>query len=1168
FRALYSGEALSPLKLQYRDYSEWQQGEQQQERIVSQEAFWLRTFQGELPVLNLPLDFVRPVMQSYEGATVSFVLSEEETGQIKSFGQAHDQTLYMSLLSVFSLLLSRMSGQESIVVGTPVAGRNHSDLENIVGLFVNTLALRNEVKGEDTVKEFVTGLRENTLAAYENQDYQFEDLVDKLSIERDTSRNPIFDVMFNLLNQSDQYRDLSAFDRSDQEHTPGVSKFDLTLTAVDCGKQLLLSFNYCTQLFQAGTIDRYILYFRQLVGQLTGNQEGKLSELELMSQAEREQLLYEFNATESDYPQDKTIPQLFEEQVRRTPDRIALSFGQEQLSYRELNERSDRLAACLLIEGALGESFVGLLLDRSMALYIGVLGILKAGKAYLPIDPSLPATRMEYMIKDSGVRLLVSQGRRSFPGIEKVIALDAAIQISRPALVQDQEILPSSSAYVIYTSGSTGRPKGVVVNHRNVVNLFFSQAREFGIGRDERIFQFSTISFDASVEQMWLALLTGAVLVGVEKSVLQDIEQVEALLNKQVVTHLHSVPSYLKGLDFGKLPNLRRVLAGGDSCPVELARKLEGFLFYNEYGPTETTVTSMELEVNEASIDLGKLSIGRPLSNTQVYIIDESRNLQPLGVAGELCISGDGLADGYLNNPVLTAEKFIDHPFQAGQRLYRTGDLARWLPDGNIEFLGRIDHQVKVRGFRIELGEIESALLGHAHTKECVVVTREEKGDKCLCAYVVLQEGGDVEELRSYLSGLLPDYMVPGYFVALDALPLTANGKVNRRGLPAPEFRAGEDYVGPANYLEEKLVSIWSEVLHIAPEAVSVTGNFFAMGGHSLKASSCINNINETFRVNIPLIEIFKNPTIIQLANYIDVNELYVGDFDDNLVLLRRGSNNGKNIFLIHDGSGEVDGYIELCKQAEDGFNYWGIRAGNLKQIQPVNLSIEQLAEKYLDCVRNVQSQGEYLIAGWSLGGTIAFEMVRQLERDREKVAFLGIIDAIPPNTEKFLRRNNFMVKSELEWVQQFMNLGENFDYNINRDLKSFWRDIVEFLIKMDQNNNKIRKRIIEVIGFEINSFEECRIEELIKYLSFSRSLNKACKHYSPCNLIESKIQYFSAVESKHFDSSIWEDYSTGGINIRKIEGDHFSIFSIPFVNAFYKQFNESIHEKELLELS
>jgi tyrocidine synthetase III len=873
FKALYSGEELLPLKLQYKDYSEWQNSEEQRDKIKSQENYWLKRFEEEIPVLNLPTDYVRPVIQSHEGATVSFTLSKEETKGIKLLSKENDLTLYMSLLSVFTILLSKLSGQDDIIIGTPIAGRNHNDLENIIGMFINTLAIRSEVSEDETIREFLSKLKQSTLNAFDHQDYQFDDLVENVSVKRDTSRNPIFDVMFNMQNQADYTGDLSEFNNDELIHTSATSKFDFTFTAVDYGDQLLLSFAYCTRLFKSESIERFIKYFTNLLNAMIIDPLKKISEIEILSLAEKHQLLHEFNDTKAGYPKDKTLHQLFEEQVEKTPNNIAIVFQDEQISYSELSERSNSLALYLVNQGVLKEDYVGIHLDRSLELYIGILGVLKTGKAYIPIDVSMPESRIEYMIKDSNLKTILTQFNNNFQGVENSINF-GSIPITNSSIVDLKlEVLPTSPVYVIYTSGSTGLPKGVVVNHKNVVNLIAGQIKEFNIQYDENIFQFSNISFDASVEQIWIALLTGSTLIGIDKLILHDITKVENLLNRQLITHLHSVPSYLKELEFKNLRKLRRVISGGDSCPLDLVSKVGKCLFYNEYGPTETTVTSIELKLERGSKDLEKLSIGKPLANTQVCILSKSKKLQPIGVPGELLISGDGLGFGYLNNPELTLEKFIEHPFKEGERLYRTGDLARWLPDGNIEFLGRIDNQVKIRGFRIELDEIKNTLLKHEQVKECLVISIEENEDKYLCAYIVCEAEFDQEIFRSYLTGLLPNYMIPSYFVEIEKLPMTPNGKVNLRALPSPEIRTFNDYIAPSNEIEEKLVEIWSDILNKDREDISVDSNFFEIGGNSMKIILLNQKINDCFNVKLEVAEMFRLSTINLLATRIGEND-------------------------------------------------------------------------------------------------------------------------------------------------------------------------------------------------------------------------------------------------------------------------------------------------------
>ncbi|NOQ26058.1 MAG: amino acid adenylation domain-containing protein [Bacteroidales bacterium] len=888
FQRLYSGEDLPPLSLQYKDYSEWQNSEEQQIKLKNQEEYWIRKFEEEIPVLNLPADYVRPVIQSHEGASVSFALSKEETQHIKTLAKENDITLYMSVLSMYTILLSKLSGQEDIIVGTPIASRNHSDLENIVGMFVNTLAIRNEVNGNKTLKEFLRKLKQTTLEAYENQDYQFEDLVENVSVERDISRNPLFDVMFNLLNHADYSGDLTDFGKGQYVHTPSISKFDLGLSGVDYGDQLLLSFVYCKHLFKPESIERYIGYFKQIINQLSGNIDSELSSLEILSSEEKQQLLYEFNDTKVDYPTDKTIHQLFEEQVERSIDCIALVFNNQVITYKELNLRSNQLAQLLLSKGLKSEDIVGILLDRSIEMIISILGVLKAGGTYLPLDIESPKERINYIIKESKPNLILSQS-----SVNKNVELEVEfLDLFDPSLYlhnKGQNISegkPSDSAYIIYTSGSTGKPKGVIIEHGNVVNLVNGLTTSIYNNYQEtlHISLISPIYFDASVKQIFPSLTLGHSLHIIPEPIRFEGSALVNHYTKHDIQIADGTPFHAQMLAQyieykTQALNIRQFVIGGDELKLELMQSLfqkidvKNLKISNVYGPTECTdVTTIKTSTIESLKDKGNTSIGKPISNYEIYILGKNLELLPTGVSGELCISGAGVSRGYLFNEELSSEKFIEHPYKEGERLYKTGDLARWLPDGDIEFLGRIDHQVKIRGFRIELGEIENVLLKHESIKESVVLAIQENGDKYLCAYLVTNENFNQEDIRSYLSSSLPDYMIPSYFVELDKIPLTSNGKVNRKVLPLPEVKAGDDYVAPLNETEEKIAQIWSEVLNIEKEKISVMANFFNIGGHSLKAMVIANRIQKKFSVKIPLTQFFKSPFIRSLALFITIN--------------------------------------------------------------------------------------------------------------------------------------------------------------------------------------------------------------------------------------------------------------------------------------------------------
>ncbi|NOQ28204.1 MAG: amino acid adenylation domain-containing protein, partial [Bacteroidales bacterium] len=837
FQLLFSEEELAPLPLQYKDYSQWQNSTEQQEFIKDQEQYWLNKFEEEITVLNLPTDYVRPLMQSHEGAKVSFALSKEETEGIRLFTKENDLTLYMSLLSVFSILLSKLSGQDDIIVGTPIAGRNHADLENIVGMFINTLSIRNKVKAEETIQEFISSLKQTVLGAYENQNYQFEDLVDKVSVDRDTSRNPIFDVMFNLLNQRENKG--SIIEDIDNIHKKGTSKFDLILTAIELDNNIVFNLEYSTSLFKEETINRIINYFKDTLHKISKGIYLIIGDIQLIREEEKEEILQISEGVHKTSGEHQVIQDLFRDQVVNNPLNTAIKFENIEFTYDELNRKSNQLASLLRSKGIKPNDIVGLMLDRSVDLIIGVLGIIKSGGAYLPIDVNYPDDRKAYMLENSGATMVLIEDEKQSFALSSSQAVEF-VNISSEILNQyddvDIEIVNKETdiLYVIYTSGSTGNPKGVMLEHRNLVNLIYNNANTNLVF--DRVLQFTSISFDVSFQEIFSTLLSGGQLYLISEDDRQDINKLFELVEKESIETLFLPTSYAKFIfnrekELSTIPeSIKHIITAGEQLVVSAAfgRYLQenGVYLHNHYGPTEShVVTTITFSPNEHIPELP--SIGKPIQNTSIYILDESKKLQAKGIVGEIYIGGIQIGRGYYENLGLTAEKFIDHPFKAGERLYRTGDIARWLTDGNIEFLGRIDHQVKIRGFRIELGEIESVLLKHENIKESVVLVREENNEKYLCAYIVSKEEQNHEDLRAYLSSQLPDYMLPSYFVELESLPLTTNGKVNRKALPAPEIKAGDDYVAPSTEIEEKLLEIWSEVLNIEKEEISTKANFF-----------------------------------------------------------------------------------------------------------------------------------------------------------------------------------------------------------------------------------------------------------------------------------------------------------------------------------------------------
>ncbi|MFM2060612.1 MAG: hypothetical protein RLZZ507_282 [Cyanobacteriota bacterium] len=873
---------LPQLTIQYTDYAIWQRKWLQGEVLETQLNYWKQKLAGNLPILELPTDRPRPKIKTYQGAKQYFQLSPELSQALKTLSQKQDCTLFMTLLAAFKVLLYRYTGLEDIIIGSPIANRNRAEIESLIGFFVNTLVLRTDLSEHPTFVDLLNRVRETTLSAYAHQDLPFDVLVEELQPQRNLSHTPLFQVMFVLQNAPISAVELSGLTVEPLTSEGGNAKFDLTLLAEETDSGIRVGWEYNTNLFNAETITRIGNNFQTLLEGIVANPQHKITELPLLTPKEQHQLLIDWNNNQLEYDLDKCIHQLFAEQVERTPDAVAVVFENQQLTYRELNHQANQLACYLQKIGVKPDILVGICVERSLEMVVGLLGILKAGGAYLPLDPNYPQERLEFMVKDADISVLLTQKKlvNLLPQHQtEIVCLDSYEVINSDplcVLASLSEVHPDNLAYLIYTSGSTGKPKGVMISHRALCNHTLWMQSEFPVTESDKVMQKTPFSFDASVWEFYAPLVTGGKLILAKPDGHKDTTYLVDLIAKENITILQLVPSLLRVLleekNLKNCQSLRRVFCGGEVLSVDLQNKLFQILpdveLCNLYGPTEGTIDTTYYKCKYED-KLSIVPIGRAITNTQVYLLDRHLQPVPIGVPGEIYIGGAGLAKGYLNRPDLTAEKFISNPFLTGTKLYKTGDLARYLADGNIEFIERIDGQVKLRGFRIELGEIETQLNQHLQVKQTVVLVREDiPGEKRLVAYIVPNQkhSPTVSELRNFLKQNLPDYMIPTVFILLDNLPFLPNGKIDRKALPAPD-NARPDlqavFATSRNPTEEILVQIWSEVLRL--DNVGINDNFFELGGDSILSLQVIAKANQAGLQLTPK-QIFEYQTIADLA--------------------------------------------------------------------------------------------------------------------------------------------------------------------------------------------------------------------------------------------------------------------------------------------------------------
>jgi len=1145
---------LSPLPLQYADYAIWQRSYLDGEIIDLQLSYWEEQLQGVSP-LELPTDHPRPSVQSNAGASLNVTIDKPLSDALRAFSLQKDVTLFMTLLATFKVLLSKYSGQTDICVGTPIANRTQEDLERMMGFFVNTLALRSEVVADQSFIEFLQKVKETLLAAYEYQNVPFEKVVDRVVKVRDLSRNPLFQVLFSLQNiPTDQDIELGNLSITPYEdvNITATSKFELNFTLKESPKGIQLMINYCTSLFKEATIERMVVHYKKLLNSIVSSSNIKLSELSMLTKKEEAQLLIDFNATDVDYPKDKTIVDLFEEQVAKTPDNVAVVYEGHELSYRELDAKSNQLARYLHKKGVKPDTLVGICIDSRLEMIVGILSVLKSGGAYVPIDPEYPVGRINYILKDAGIEILLST-EEVMPVLEEREGLDIiffdrdwSLVVKESESELERFISLENLAYVIYTSGSTGRPKGVMIDHKNLSDYSSGLVTSLDIQISYQYGLLSTLSADLGNTSLFSSIITGGTLHLFSKSNLMNALFLNSYFNNHRIDFIKIVPKHWLSLEYNDemLIPKEGIIFGGDVFLPSILEKIKNtavsdIRIVNHYGPTETTIGKLFYEV-DLSIHYENIPLGKPFSDTQIYILDAQENLKPIGVVGELCIGGAGLSRGYLNNKILTQDKFVSNPFKEGERIYKTGDLARWLPDGNIEFVGRNDEQLKIRGYRIELGEIDSIVLQQEGVKSCCVVAKTSPDNsKYLVGYVVAEGVLDKEVLQTELKRQLPGYMVPQLWVELEELPLTSNGKIDRKSLPDPELsdRFTQEYVAPRNKTEELLAEIWQELLVV--ERIGVHDNFFDLGGHSLLAIRLVSRIQEKMSKQISMAQIFECNTLEQLS------EVLISGVDTNFKIIGFNKDGYKApIFFAPPVAGIALAYTELAALLGKDQPVFGFQCPGINRDMDILESVRELAEEFIKEMQKISPNGPYRLGGYSFGGKVALEMAFQLERDGFEVVELISIDGIP-NTLGY-DISNVGPEEILLWITEGISKITDNPINLTR---------ADLAKKTEKEQLDLVNKFAILSG---NQFTENQIKGLYDVFAKNATMSYDPKSFQKIN---ASIILFKSnnVKNKTLDEKIkihdygWSNYTEKEVVVFDINATHSDLIKRPFIDEIAK---------------
>lgn len=1143
---------LAPLQVQFTDYAVWEHEREVRGDLQETEAYWLQQLSGELPQLDLPTDFVRPAIQSTAAGVVRGELDLKLAERVQQLVNRYDTTPFIVLLTSFSTLMHRLSGQHDLIIGTPEAGRNRLEVEPMVGCFLNMLPLRIQFGESPTFLDMLQQVHQTSVDAFSNNEYPFDQLVQRVQPVRDLSRAPIFSVLFQVM-QAEYSASLQVGDLVMQPvtHEYNTTKFDILLNVtVQQDGRIEYVFEYCSDLFERSTIERWIKHWEVLLEGIVEQPEQRIASLPMMTEEQLAQVLAFHGPFEEMDRLESCVHQLIEEQVASTPDAIAVVYAGQSMTYRELDERANQVANALKARGVRPGDLVGLSVYRSLNIPIGLLGILKAGAAYVPLDPDFPIERLQIMIEDASMFAVVTEtallsGFADLPAA--LLALDDAEGeiLTSSTTAPSTEMTSEHPMYVLYTSGSTGKPKGVVISHRNVVNLLKSFVGPLEITTEDVMLSVTTMSFDIFCLELFLPLISGARVVLAKRSDAVDGVALAAVIDEAEATVMQATPAGWRILVNSGWQGRKglKMLSGGEKMPPELAEQLmeRGGMLWNAWGPTEITIYGTADRVSPG----GPITIGRPLAGYTTYVLDEQMQPVPIGVHGEAWVGGEGVGIGYLNRPELTAERFVADPFTGG-RMYKTGDLCRWLPDGRLEFAGRLDFQIKLRGYRIEAGDIEAALVEHPSVRQAVAVLREAEGIPRLVAYVVpivADEHPSAVELREHLADKLPEYMIPSAFVVMNELPLTPNYKIDRKALPMPEEYHNATltgYVAPRDQLEREIAEIWQSILHVTQ--VGIHDSFFELGGDSLSALVAVNEMKAKTGYPIPVALLFQHQTVEALC---EVLRGEVRPPSSIVVPMQAGDEDRPPLFLVHTQAGGVMEYGHLVALLDRRETIYGIQAiGFDTDEQPLD-SISAMADLYVEEIRKVRPHGPYRLAGWSFAGLIVFEMAKRLEEAGETVDLAAIFD-----TQPFGGPEQPVLTYSLEEALRFFAIFIGMEDLGFLDEGASVADRLERILAFGKQNG--------------NFPEGLTLEALDKRLELFVHNGNVLGRYRWEHNVKSDLQLFLVSELSKtghtfVDPKGWEERTQGSVQVYQVAGDHNEMCQPPHVQVLAEAMTAAI---------